>query len=57
MNTKTLIADYANQLVDGMDLDALCEFAYETIVDNLEQLSENELIDRVQEYAPHLLDN
>ena len=57
MNTEKIIADYANQLVDSMDINALCEFAYEMIVDNLEKLSENELINRVQEYAPHLLDS
>jgi hypothetical protein len=50
-------SDFANDLVDGMDLDALMNFAYEKILENLEDMHEVELIEQVKEFAPHLLDD
>lgn len=52
-----LIENYANHLVDSMDMSSLCQFAYEQICENLEQMDENELMDSIQKYAPHLLDH
>lgn len=52
-----LIENYANHLVDSMDISSLCQFAYEQICENLEQMDENELMNSIQEYAPHLLDH
>ena len=57
MNTEKIIADYAGHIVDSMDIDSLCQLAYEKIFDDLENMSENELLDSVQEYAPHLLES
>jgi hypothetical protein len=53
----TLEDTYALHIVDGMDMDTLIQFAYEKIKENLETMSEEELIENVQEYAPHLLDD
>jgi hypothetical protein len=50
-------SDFANDLVDGMDLDALMTFAYEKILENLEDMHEVELIEQVKEFAPYLLDD
>jgi len=56
MNKEQIMAEYANHIVDGMDVETLCQFAYERIYEDLENMSENELLDSVQEYAPHLVD-
>lgn len=52
-----LIENYANHLVESMDMSSLCQFAYEQICENLEKMDENELMDSIQECAPHLLDD
>ena len=52
-----LISDYATSVVDGMDLDTLVQFAYERIVENLETMTEAEVLENIQEFAPHLLDS
>jgi len=52
-----LISDYANYTVEGMDMSDLCQFAYQTICENLEKMHEDELLENVQEFAPHLLDS
>lgn len=52
-----LIENYANHLVDSMDMSSLCQFAYEQICENLEKMDKNELMDSIQECAPHLLDH
>ena len=52
-----LISDYATSVVDGMDLDTLVQFAYERIVTELQGMTEAEVLENVQEFAPHLLDD
>ena len=44
------IANYAQAVVDGMDMKTLCAFAIDTIVDNLDDYSDNEVIELCQEY-------
>ena len=51
-----LIEDYATDLVEGMDLDTLVQFAYDVLVENLEDMSVNEILEQVQAHAPHLLE-
>lgn len=52
----SLIADYASLIVEGMDMDTLVSFAYDTLVDNLMSYSDEELIAEVTEYNPELLE-
>jgi|LakMenEpi03Aug12_release.lakeMendotaPanAssembly.Ray.scaffolds.fasta_scaffold4162433_1 hypothetical protein len=52
-----LRSEFANHIVDGMDIDALITFAYEKILENLEDMHEVELLEQVEEFAPHLLDD
>lgn len=47
---------YASQVVESMDVDSLVEFAYDTIVENLNKYTIQELIEEVEEYDPDLLD-
>jgi DNA-binding IscR family transcriptional regulator len=47
---------YASQVVESMDVDSLVEFAYDTIVENLNEYTIQELIEEVENYDPDLLD-
>jgi hypothetical protein len=53
----SLIADYAQQLLDSMDLKCLECFVYDTLKDNLSSYSDEELIAEVTEYNPDLLED
>ena len=53
----SLIADYAQQILDGMDYKTMECFVYDTLQDNLRAYSDEELIAEVTEYNPELLDS
>jgi hypothetical protein len=55
-NREQLIEDYAHLVVEGMDLDTLVQFAYDTIVDSLEKMTDNELKEDIENYYPELLE-
>ena len=48
---------YIRELIDGMDFKTMEAFVYDTINDNLDKYSVDELIEEVQEYNPELLEN
>ena len=50
------IANYAEAVVDGMDLKTLCAFAIDTIVDNLDNYSDQEIIELCNEYQEDLIE-
>lgn len=52
----SLIADYAQQILDSMDMKTMECFVYDTLKDNLSSYSDEELIAEVTEYNPELLD-
>jgi len=56
LDLDQLIEDYASDLVEGMDLDSLVQFAYDVIVENLEDMSVNEILEQVEVNAPYLLE-
>jgi len=56
MTTKELKEKYAEEIINGMDLDSLCQFAYEKILENLDDMPEFELHEQIKEYAPHLIE-
>jgi len=45
-----LVSLYAEKLVDGMDLKTMEQFVYDTIVNNAECLSEEDLLNEVSNY-------
>jgi hypothetical protein len=47
--------DYTHQCVDDMDLKTLIAFAYDTISCDLDDYSNNELVELVEEIYPELL--
>lgn len=53
----SLIADYAQQILDGMDMKTMECFVYDTLRDNLSSYSDQELIDEVTEYNPELAED
>jgi len=46
---------YIKELIDGMDHKNMYAFVYDTINDNLDKYSVEELIEEVEEYDPDLL--
>ena len=50
------IANYAEAVVDDMDLKTLCAFAIDTIVDNLDDYSDQEVIELCNEYQDGLIE-
>ncbi len=56
-----LIEVYATDIVDGMDVRDLCQFAIDTICDNLDGMTEDELKEEIatvydEEYLNSLLE-
>ena len=47
---RKLIEAYAHDIVDGMDVRDLCAFAIDTISDNLDGMSEKELLEEMGHY-------
>jgi len=52
----SLIADYAQQILDSMDMKTMECFVYDTLKDNLMPYTDEELIAEVTEYNPELLE-
>jgi len=50
------IANYAEAVVDGMDMKTLCAFAIDTIVDNLDDCTDKEIIELCNEYQDGLIE-
>ena len=46
---SALIDNYANYVIDGMDMDTLVQFAYDSLVVEFNKYSEKELISEIQE--------
>lgn len=55
MNKEDLIDTYAQTLLDGMDYKTMERFVYDTLVENLTNYTEEELITEVKDYYPELL--
>ena len=45
-----LIEAYANEVVDNMDVRDLCAFAVDTIIDNMDGMTEDDIIKEIQFY-------
>ena len=57
MNKAELIDAYAQQLLDNMDMKTMERFVYDTLVENLTDYTEEELITEVTDYYPELLES
>ena len=56
MNKDDLIDAYAQKLLDSMDMKTMERFVYDTLVENLTNYTEEELITEVTDYYPELLE-
>jgi hypothetical protein len=54
-NREVLVKNYAQTVVENMNLDVLIEFACATIVEDLNKLSDEELLREVDAFNPELL--
>jgi len=48
--------DMINRIIDGMDMDGLCQLAYDYLNENYDKYSVDELIAEVEEYYPDLVE-
>ena len=55
MNRDQLQNDYIESIIDGMDHKSMYQFVYDTIEQNLETYSDEELVTEVKDYYPDLL--
>jgi hypothetical protein len=53
---QNLLEAYVTNVVDSLDWDDLVAFAYETILERLEEISDESLIEDVKEWYPNLLE-
>ncbi len=52
-----LQSNYVQEVIDGLDLKDCMAMLYDYISKDIDKLTLNELIEDVEEYYPHLLDN
>lgn len=55
-NRDSLIDAYAQQILDNMDIKTMERMVYDTLVENLNSYSDEELVTEVEEYNPELLE-
>ena len=58
--TKTrgqIIQEYIDWYIDGATMSELCEVVATQMWDDLDMLSDAELVQDVRRYAPHIVDN
>ena len=56
MNRSELLDTYIETIIDGMDHKDLWQYVYDTMEQNFETYSDEELVTEVKEYYPHLLE-
>jgi hypothetical protein len=52
-----LIEDYIQQIIEGMDIKSMERFVYDTMLENLTDYTDEELLTEVTDYYPELLEN
>jgi predicted house-cleaning noncanonical NTP pyrophosphatase (MazG superfamily) len=54
--TRSILQDsYISRLIEGMDISDLCQYAYDKLDEELDELHDDELMEQVAEYYPDLL--
>ena len=52
-----LVENYVQQMIEGMDYKTMERFVYDTMVENLTDYTDEELLTEVTDYYPELLEN
>jgi len=56
MNRPELQESYLQQLVDGMDWKTMEQFVYDSLNENLDKYTDEELKEEIEDYYPELLE-
>ena len=56
MNRQQLLESYIEEIIDSMDHKTMYQFVYDTMEQNLETYSDEELVTEVKDYYPELLE-
>jgi hypothetical protein len=57
LDRNLLIEEYASRIVEGMDMDDMYNFVYETLVERLDDYTDTDLVNEVSEYYPDLVED
>jgi len=49
--------DYISRIIDGMSMAELCQYMFDKLTEELNELSDEQLLEQVSEYYPDLLEN
>jgi len=52
-----LVEDYIQQMIEGMDYKTMERFVYDTMLENLTDYTDEELLTEVTDYYPELLED
>lgn len=52
---ESLIEDFANAVLDNMDLETLTQLAFDYLTSDLAEQTDNQIVKEVNEYYPHLI--
>ena len=56
MNRQELLETYIEEIIDGMDHKSMYQYVWDNLYDHLNKYDEEELIEEVKDYYPHLLE-
>ena len=45
----TLKENYINMIIDGMDMDSLCQLAFDLLLDSYQECTEDEMINEIKD--------
>lgn len=48
--------DYISRIIDGMSIQELCQYMFDKLTEELNELSDEELLEQVSEYYPVILE-
>ena len=48
--------DYISRIIDGMSMAELCQYMFDKLTEEMNELSDEQLLEQVSEYYPDLLE-
>jgi flavodoxin len=57
LNREELIAQYAECIVEGMDVDTLVAYAMDQLMEGLRTYTDEDLTTEIEDFYPELLEN
>ena len=49
--------DYVSRIIDGMSMAELCQYMFDKLSEELNELSDEQLLEQVSEYYPDILED